>query len=234
MISTKKIRSSVVALTTATILSSSLIWSSSASASEPFLGEIKMFGGNFAPRGFAFCGGQLLSIASNSALFSILGTTYGGDGRTNFGLPDLRGRVAIHSGSGTGPGLSRYNLGRKGGAERVALTALQMPSHTHTIGTTATATATATATVKGTNATGDSETPGGNSHAKKSRTKQYSTAAPDVAMHADSVSVDVVVDSVDVTATAANTGGSLAHPNIQPFLGINYIIATVGIFPSRN
>jgi len=230
MISTKKIRSSVVALATATILSSSLIWSSSASASEPFIGEIKMFGGNFAPRNFAYCSGQLLAISSNTALFSILGTTYGGDGRTTFALPDLRGRVAIHAGGGTGPGLSAYKLGERGGVERVTLAANQLPRHTHVM--TATATATATAIAKGTDARGNSETPGGNSHAKKSRTDQYSTAAPDVAMHADSVSVDVVVDSVDVSA--GYTGGGQSHTNIQPFLGINYIIATVGIFPSRN
>lgn len=83
--------------------------------SEPFIGEIKMFGGNFAPRGWAFCDGQLLSIASNTALFAILGTTYGGDGRTTFGLPDLRGRFAMHP--GTGPGLSQRRLGERGGEE---------------------------------------------------------------------------------------------------------------------
>lgn len=98
--------------------------------SEPFIGQIVQFAGNFAPRGWAFCSGQLLPIASNSALFSILGTTYGGDGRTTFALPDLRGRVAIHPGNG--PGLSDYRQGSIGGRERVTLTVAELPNHTHT------------------------------------------------------------------------------------------------------
>ncbi|MFY1113097.1 MAG: tail fiber protein, partial [Methanosarcinaceae archaeon] len=100
-------------------------------SSEPFIGEIRMFAGNFAPRGWAFCDGQLLPISQNTALFSILGTTYGGDGRTTFGLPDLRGRVPVHAGSG--PGLSTVRLGDTGGAETVTLSQAQMPSHNHTI-----------------------------------------------------------------------------------------------------
>src|SRR5438132_384897 len=99
--------------------------------SEPFLGEIRMFCGNFNPRGWALCNGQLLSIAQNTALFSILGTTYGGNGQTTFALPDLRGRVPVHPGQG--PGLSMYNLGENGGAESVTLTAAQMPAHQHTV-----------------------------------------------------------------------------------------------------
>ena len=97
--------------------------------SEPFVGEIRMFAGNFAPRGWAFCDGQLLAVSQNDALFSLLGTIYGGDGRTTFGLPDLRGRVPIHAGSG--PGLSPRRLGAKAGAENVTLTVNQLPSHTH-------------------------------------------------------------------------------------------------------
>lgn len=97
--------------------------------SEPFVGEIRMFAGNFAPRGWAFCDGQLLAVSQNDALFSLLGTIYGGDGRTTFGLPDMRGRIPIHAGSG--PGLSPRRLGAKGGAEKVTLTVNQMPSHTH-------------------------------------------------------------------------------------------------------
>lgn len=96
---------------------------------EPFIGQIIMFAGNFAPHGWAFCDGQLLPIAQNTALFSILGTTYGGDGATTFALPDLRGRVPIHPGNG--PGLSPYQLGQKGGAESVTLTTQNLPSHTH-------------------------------------------------------------------------------------------------------
>ncbi len=97
--------------------------------SEPFVGEIRMFAGNFAPRGWAFCDGQLLAVTQNDALFSLLGTVYGGDGRTTFGLPDLRGRIPIHA--GTGPGLSQRRLGAKAGSEEVTLTVNQLPSHTH-------------------------------------------------------------------------------------------------------
>ncbi len=100
--------------------------------SDPFIGQIQTFGFNFAPRGWARCDGQLLPISSNSALFSLLGTTYGGDGRTTFGLPDLRGRAALHQGQG--PGLSNRNLGQRAGAENTTLTVNQMPSHNHVQG----------------------------------------------------------------------------------------------------
>lgn len=99
--------------------------------SEPFVGEIRMFAGNFAPRGWAFCDGQLLAVSQNDALFSLLGTIYGGDGRTTFGLPDMRGRIPIHA--GTGPGLSPRRLGAKAGAENETLTVNQLPSHGHTM-----------------------------------------------------------------------------------------------------
>lgn len=98
---------------------------------EPFIAQIMLFGGNFAPRGWAFCDGQLLAISSNSALFSLLGTSYGGDGRTTFGLPDLRGRVPMHA--GTGPGLTSRRIGQTTGVEDVTLTAAQMPSHSHEV-----------------------------------------------------------------------------------------------------
>ncbi len=98
--------------------------------SEPFIGEIRMFAGNFAPRSWAFCDGQLLAVSQNDALFSLLGTTYGGDGRTTFGLPDLRGRIPVHEGSG--PGLTNRRLGQKTGEERVTITANQLPAHRHT------------------------------------------------------------------------------------------------------
>jgi microcystin-dependent protein len=99
--------------------------------SEPFLGEIRIFGFNFAPRGWAFCNGALLAISSNSALFSLLGTIYGGDGITTFALPDMRGRNPIHM--GTGPGLSPATIGQKGGSESATLNANNLPSHTHTV-----------------------------------------------------------------------------------------------------
>ncbi len=97
--------------------------------SEPFVGEIRMFAGNFAPRGWAFCDGQLLAVSQNDALFSLFGTIYGGDGRTTFGLPDMRGRIPLHQ--GTGPGLSARRLGSKGGEETVTLTTNQLASHSH-------------------------------------------------------------------------------------------------------
>ena len=101
--------------------------------SEPFVGEIRIFAGNFAPRGWAFCDGQLLAVSQNDALFSLLGTIHGGDGRTTFGLPDMRGRIPIHAGSG--PGLSPRTLGTKAGAEKVTVTINQLPPHTHNIRT---------------------------------------------------------------------------------------------------
>ncbi len=97
--------------------------------SEPFVGEIKMFAGNFAPRGWAFCDGQLLAVSQNDALFSLLGTIYGGDGRTTFGLPDMRGRIPLHQ--GTGPGLSSRKLGSQSGSEQETLNTTQLPSHNH-------------------------------------------------------------------------------------------------------
>ena len=171
----------------------------------PFIAEIIMFGGNFAPRGWALCDGQLLSIAQNSALFSILGTSYGGDGRTNFGLPDLRGRVSIHPGNGAG--LSSYNLGQKGGAETVVLTELQMPSHTHT------------PRCKGT--AGNSNDAVGNVWADDAgaASATYSSAGADSDMNAGAI---------------VNAGGGRGHTNIQPFQCVNYIIALFGTYPSRN
>ena len=103
--------------------------------SEPFVGEIRMFAGSFAPRGWAFCDGQLLAVSQNDALFSLLGTIYGGDGRTTFGLPDLRGRIPIHA--GTGLGLSPHRLGQKAGTEQETITINQLPSHNHNLRATA-------------------------------------------------------------------------------------------------
>jgi microcystin-dependent protein len=122
--------------------------------SEPFVGEIRMFAGNFAPRGWAFCDGQLLAISQNDALFSLLGTIYGGDGRVTFGLPDARGRIPIHAGSG--PGLTSRNLGSRGGSEQVTLTVNQLPAHTHAwSATNSPATSNSPAGAAPANATGD-------------------------------------------------------------------------------
>ncbi|MCT4645370.1 MAG: tail fiber protein [Carboxylicivirga sp.] len=174
---------------------------------EGMLGEIRMFAGNFAPRGWAFCDGQLLSIAQNSALFSILGTTYGGDGRTTFGLPDLRGRVAIHPGNG--PGLSNYRLGEKSGAETVTLSVNNLPPHNHT--------ATTTQAVNDDEATSDDPT---GKYPAVSGENMYHEAS-----NAQGATSNVTVD---------NTGGGQAFDKRQPYLTVHFIICIQGVFPSRN
>jgi microcystin-dependent protein len=171
--------------------------------SEPFIGEIRMFAGNFAPRGWAFCEGQLLPINQNQALFSILGTTYGGDGRTTFGLPDLRGRFPLHSGKG--PGLTGRSLGERGGREGVQLTVDEMPSHAHTARASADP--------------GSRRKPGGRVCAVSSKSDRQYNRSPGVDMH------DEAIQPV---------GGNQAHDNMPPYLGLNYIIALTGIFPSRH
>jgi len=176
-------------------------------AQEPLLGEIKMFGGNFAPRGWALCDGQILAISENEALFSILGTTYGGDGRTTFGLPDLRGRTPIHAGQG--PGLTLRRLGQKGGEETVLLTVNQLPSHTHT------------AQLNADSSVATSDKPQSLLPARNAgSTPQYGDS-PNTALSASSISINAA-------------GGNQAHPNMQPYITINYIIALQGIYPSRN
>lgn len=139
--------------------------------SEPFVGEIRMFAGNFAPRGWAFCDGQLLAVSQNDALFSLLGTVYGGDGRTTFGLPDLRGRIPVHAGTGTG--LSPRRLGAQGGAEEVTLTVNQLPSHTHTLQ--------ATTTVA------NETNPSGRVTAQTGTFDLYQTGAPSAGMNAGAI-----------------------------------------------
>ena len=179
--------------------------------SEPFLGQISMFGGNFAPRGWALCDGQLLAIAQNQALFSLLGTTYGGDGRTTFALPDLRGRVPMHPGNG--PGLTPRSLGQKGGTESVTLTTQEMPSHNHA----------ASGTVQAKNGQPDESNPGGTVPASLSRGIEGYAETPNTTMKDGGVNV-----------TVGNNGGSQAHTNLQPFNCVNYIIALEGIYPSRS
>ena len=178
---------------------------------DPFLGQIILFAGNFAPHGWAFCEGQLLSMSANSALYSVLGTTYGGDGRTTFALPDLRGRAPI--GFGQGPGLSFYVLGEVTGVENVALTQSQMPAHTHALEA---STAAATTAV-----------PTGNLLAEP----------PAIATDRATVPVESYVPGAPNTALSAasigNAGGSQPHTNIPPVLAMNYIIALEGSYPMR-
>ncbi|MEP2936888.1 MAG: tail fiber protein [Gilvibacter sp.] len=183
---------------------------------DPFIGEIIMFGGNFAPRGWALCNGQLLPISQNTALFSILGTTYGGDGRTTFGLPDLRGRVPVSSGHG--PGLSNYSLGEKGGTETNTLTQNQLPSHSHTgVLKVSSANATQGAATQGSSIAA----PGTLSGRTFTPSEGFNAAAPDITMNGASVSTNP-------------TGGGQSVNNIQPFQVVNYIIALQGVFPSRS
>jgi len=171
-------------------------------ASEPFIGEMRFFAGNFAPRGWAFCDGQLLPITQNEALFSILGTTYGGDGRTTFALPDMRGRSPLHSGNSAGPGLSSRPLGQKSGAEQNSLSVNQLPSHTHALNASTNA---AISTVPNNRVLGSA--------------KLYSEDVPNTSLN---------------NASISQTGGSQPVNNMQPFIGLNCIIALTGIFPSRN
>ena len=174
--------------------------------SEPFVGEIKMFAGNFAPRSWAFCDGQLLAVSQNDALFSLFGTIYGGDGRTTFGLPDMRGRFPIHAGAGAGPGLTPRSLGTKSGNETEAIQAHHMPAHSHT--------------VRYSDDQADSLSPEGNVFATSATGDwQYSSAAADATLHGNSI---------------GSIGGSQPHENIPPVLCINFIVALWGIYPSRN
>lgn len=176
---------------------------------EPMIGEIRIFAGNFAPRNWAFCEGQLLAISQNQALFSILGTTYGGDGRTTFALPDLRGRVAI--GPGSGPGLPTYRLGQKGGNPETYLNVTNLPAHNHT--------AAVNIPISGDDATTDEA---GGLLSTTDGAKVYGGAAGGN------------YNGGNTPVTVGNTGGNIPVNNMQPYLAVYYIIAMQGIFPSRN
>ncbi len=183
---------------------------------EPFLGEILVFGFSFAPRGWAHCDGQILPISQNQALFSLLGTIYGGDGRTSFALPDLRGRVPM--GFGQGAGLSNRPIGQRGGAETIVLAQSQLPSHAHTATTT-------TETVVGV-----SNENGGESVANgQFLANQFGAYSEDGSPGAALGGVTSTSDT-----TVSPTGGGQQHNNIQPFTVVNYCIALQGLFPSRN
>lgn len=173
--------------------------------SQPFLGEIRMFAGNFAPHNWAFCNGQIMPISGNTALFSLLGTFYGGDGMSTFGLPNLQGRVPIHQGTLSGGG--SYPIGITGGVENVTLNTTQMPSHNHG--------------VNGSGAGGTQASPVGGYPAVESTgtSLDYIPTATNLgAMNAGMIQ---------------NAGGGLAHENRPPFLCVSFIIALAGIFPSR-
>lgn len=179
---------------------------------EFYIGGIYMFGGNFAIRAYALCYGQLLPIASNSALFSILGTVYGGDGRTTFGLPDFRGRAPI--GPGNGAGLPSYALGQRGGLYQNIMNVAQMPSHNHTAATT-TAIGVSTSEGSETNVNGN-----------------YLANHPN-AFNEDPTAAANLSGATSTTTVGLN-GGNQAQTNMQPYLAINFLICTQGLYPSRN
>lgn len=173
--------------------------------SEPFIAEIRIFAGNFAPRSWAFCNGQLLPIAQNTALFSLIGTTYGGDGRTTTALPNLQGKAPMHP--GRGPGLTVRQLGQTGGSETVTLSEAQMPSHNHSL--------------LASSAPGTSFSP-------------TSTAYLARSVGGNVYDSNDNLDNALNNGTLENVGGGQAHNNMQPFLAINYIIALQGLYPSRS
>lgn len=169
--------------------------------SEPFVAEIRIFAGNFAPRGWAFCNGQLLPVSQNTALFSLIGTTYGGDGRSTTALPNLQGRAPMHP--GRGPGLTARRLGERGGVGAVTLSEAQMPNHSH------------------------------------QWSASFSDAdRPDPAGNYFGRGNDAYVAPANLGTMAEqmlpSAGGSQAHNNMQPFLTMNFIIALVGLYPSRS
>lgn len=208
-----------------------------ACSTDAYLGSMCVFAGNFTIRTWAKAEGQLLSIAQNSALFSLLGTMYGGDGRTTFGLPDLRGRSAI--GSGNGPGLPNYNVGQRGGSPTVTLSIANMPSHNHVVTTNVVSTADtsgSSAILRALAGNATTNTPTGNVLANSPRRENiYSSAAPSVDMSTSAVdlTLNIAVDST-ATNTVSNNGGSQAFSVQNPYLAVTWLIALQGVYPSRN
>jgi microcystin-dependent protein len=175
--------------------------------SSPYLAEIRMFGCNFAPHGWALCNGQIMPISQNTALFSLLGTFYGGNGTTNFALPDLQGRAPMEQGSGAG--LTQRVLGEEGGTPTETLLSTEMPIHSHAI---------SGAVIANSN---PGETP--------TSTSLFTNSAPNQ-LYANAVGTPVILAPQSITFT----GGSLPHNNMQPYLAVTFVIALAGIFPSRN
>jgi microcystin-dependent protein len=176
--------------------------------SEYFIGEIRMFGGTFAPLDWAFCNGQTLSISQNDVLYSLIGVTYGGDGVSTFNLPDLQGRVPIHMGTGTG--LTTRIIGNKVGTETVTLQTTNLPQHNHTL----------SASSASTNAT-----------AVPANTKVLGTATGNLTLYVSTNTASTVMNSASISASA---GGGTSHDNMAPTLCVNFIIALAGIYPTRS
>ena len=170
----------------------------------PYLGEIRMFGGNFAPVGWAFCQGQLIPISENDVLFNLIGTTYGGDGESTFALPNLQSRLPIHAGNG--PGGNAFVIGQSAGVESVTLTTQQIPVHSHPMQA--------------------STNPGVAANANGN----IICSSPSINLYIEGISPDKVLNA----STVSVVGGSQPHENLQPFLVINFIIALQGIFPTQN
>ena len=172
---------------------------------DPFVAEIRIFPFNFAPKGWAFCDGQILPLSQNTALFSLLGTTYGGDGKSNFALPDMQGNAPMHPGQG--PGLSLHDLGETGGSDTVSLLESEIPSHSHAL--------------MAENLPATTGTPGpGNGLAR--------------AAHANAYQSDTTTNIVQMSDnTVAPAGGDQPHNNLQPYLTLNFCIALQGVFPPR-
>ncbi len=178
--------------------------------SNNFLGEIRPFGGNFAPRTWAFCNGQLLSIAQNNALFALLGTTYGGDGTTTFALPNLQGRLSVHQGQG--PGLTNRTLGEVSGSETVTLTINQIPQHNHSL---------------------SASTQNASALRPKADNLPGVVTVTDGNFYTDPLGQPTTPHTLQANSCTPS-GGSQPHDNIMPFLCVSYIIALEGIFPSQN
>lgn len=190
---------------------------------DAFIGTVMMWAPNFAPRQWAYCAGQLVAISQNQALFSLLGTNYGGDGRTTFGLPDMRSRVPIGAGMGAGPGLDFYPLGAKGGIEEVTLNITQMPSHNHA----------AAGEIIAFDTPGESSQPvSGTVLATGVATVGISSGSANI--YAAPGGSPVALSNQSVSVQTGNNGGNLSHENRQPFEGISFIICMFGIFPPRD
>jgi microcystin-dependent protein len=172
---------------------------------DPFVAEIRIFPFNFAPKGWAFCDGQILPLSQNTALFSLLGTTYGGDGKSNFALPDMQGNAPMHPGQG--PGLSLHDLGETGGSDTVSLLESEIPGHSHTM--------------MAFTAVGNRLTPQANSISRETGANTYLTNSPQ----------PVTVNMSD--SAVAPAGGDQPHNNLQPYLTLNFCIALQGVYPPR-
>jgi microcystin-dependent protein len=205
---------------------------------EGMIGEIRLFAGNFSPKAWTYCAGQTMAISSNTALFSILGTTYGGNGTTTFGIPDLRGRVAI--GAGSGSGLTPRTLGEMGGAPTTTISLLQMPAHIHALsgGGTVALSGSATATMNVNQTLGDLGTPDGNylgMDMSGNNIYNPSSGNPVGVMNSGAITVNTSGLTAELpTMQTSVTGVGIPFNNMQPYTGMSYILCMYGVFPPRN